>query len=173
MQPRTVGAIALHPTGNSQGDGIVDHVHKMAQCDPLGKAIDNRTSTESLHEPPPEQIEMVDEDDSDNSTYHPSHNDNEYNDEANLPSILSIQGISICHELDNFDPTDTTATTAAVPDEVLMHKNTIQTNAPALQDNNTGNMNSTTGVNEDNNEGNKKEDIMAEVQNVDRRTARV
>eukprot|EP00957_Ditylum_brightwellii_P112651 8587071-Ditylum_brightwellii.AAC.1 len=65
-----------------------------------------------MHGPPPEQVE----DENDDSTYVPQKSDPESDDndadDTSIPSIDSIQGAPIHHNVDNVEPlTNTTATT--------------------------------------------------------------
>eukprot|EP00957_Ditylum_brightwellii_P031586 2395352-Ditylum_brightwellii.AAC.1 len=103
MEPRMVGALTMCPTGNIQGgyyffslntghrinqncwtvlpipDEMIKRVHQLARQDPLGIAVEDRSGSESLHDPPPEQLDEV-EDDMDDSTYQPNENEKSNDD---------------------------------------------------------------------------------------------
>eukprot|EP00957_Ditylum_brightwellii_P152055 11577793-Ditylum_brightwellii.AAC.1 len=97
----------------------------MAEKDQLGIVVEDRFGTESLHKPPPEQDG---EGSDDVSTIMPEEISPQEEEENNmsLSSIPSAHDARICHEIDNFDPSDTTtATTSAArePDPALDNVN--------------------------------------------------
>eukprot|EP00957_Ditylum_brightwellii_P073289 5570609-Ditylum_brightwellii.AAC.2 len=122
----------------------------MVQCELLGIVVDNHTGTESLHKPSLEQVESMEGNGINDSTYQQCQDDDENGDDNSIPSIPSIQDASIHHELDNFDPTDPTATTTIVPDEVPINNSIREENAPVNKQAKTikRSVISSTGVNE-------------------------
>eukprot|EP00957_Ditylum_brightwellii_P021338 1609540-Ditylum_brightwellii.AAC.1 len=137
MAPRTVGAIALCPTGNVQGgyfffslssgrrinrkkwtvlpmpDETIQRIHQLACRDQLGIKIQDSTGTENMHDPPPNKwgIMMI-------IPHMCPIKKALKKDDDSIPSIESLNEVAIRHNTDDFEPTadvtdtaDTTTTT--------------------------------------------------------------
>eukprot|EP00957_Ditylum_brightwellii_P002861 219745-Ditylum_brightwellii.AAC.1 len=90
--------------------GTYDHMHEGHNNNMALHTVRDGFGTESLHDPPPKQ----DEDGSDDVSAAMQEEESQLGDDDafSLPSIPSIQDAKICHDTDNFDTTDTTASTA-------------------------------------------------------------
>eukprot|EP00957_Ditylum_brightwellii_P206690 15349494-Ditylum_brightwellii.AAC.1 len=118
-------------------DDMIDQVHQLACHDLLEIAINNRSGSESIHDPPPKECKDNKEDD--DSTYHPEDNDGTNDSDDSLPSIPSIQDTPIHHETNNFDLTNTTNITNIVPDEVPIDESSRDIKNPIVQEGNGSN----------------------------------
>eukprot|EP00957_Ditylum_brightwellii_P125997 9606317-Ditylum_brightwellii.AAC.1 len=104
----------------------IKRIQHLACRDPLGMVIKDCTGTESMHDPPLEQMENDDND----STYVPNEEGSEKDDDS-IPSIDSLNEVAIYHNTDNFEPftdtTDTTTTAIVDDDDIIV---TVEENIP-------------------------------------------
>eukprot|EP00957_Ditylum_brightwellii_P187436 14274953-Ditylum_brightwellii.AAC.1 len=88
--------------------------------------VEDRGGSESLYDLLPEQGK--DNDDDNNSTYLTNKTDPQDEDDTSLSYISSLQDAQICHETDNFEPTDITITTETTNEDTPPSKNDMNDN---------------------------------------------